>query len=349
MMLKKIAAMLAVVSAGLAVPALAQDKVEEIKISYQNAFWALPIHIATEKGWWAEIGLKPSFTVFPAGAPQVATLADKAWDVGGTGTVPAVLGAQRFQLLTIGLTNDESDANALMATPKAAEAMKKDPTAIKGQRILLTTNSTVDYAVQSCLRKWGMSKADVQMVNMGQAQIISALTSNNGEFGGLWAPNMYTFDQRGNGQVVCSGKDANAIIPGALVARNDFAKSRPDLVAKFLAVYSRAVKFQQENRAEAVKHLRTFFEKSGTLLDEKYLIREFETRPIYNLAEQIKIMSREGGQPSFTDKALSAISQFAKSVGTIPEAPDVNAFITDEYIRLVDKDPKLKEFANKAN
>ena len=31
-----------------------------IKISYQpSLYWALPFHIATEKGWWKEVGLAP--------------------------------------------------------------------------------------------------------------------------------------------------------------------------------------------------------------------------------------------------------------------------------------------------
>ena len=65
----------------------------EIKVSYQPAlYWALPFHIATEKGWWAEVGLKPVFSTFPAGVPQIAASASKSWDVGGTGSVPAVLG-----------------------------------------------------------------------------------------------------------------------------------------------------------------------------------------------------------------------------------------------------------------
>lgn len=349
MKLFKTMAAAAIAALGLAAPATAQQKIEEIKISYQNAFWALPIHIATEKNWWAEVGLKPTLTMFPAGAPQVATLADKAWDVGGTGSVPAVLGAQKFNLLTIGLTNDESAANALMATPAKADEIAKNPQALKGDKILLTTNSTVDYAIQSCLKKWGLSKADVQMVNMGQAQIISALTSNNGNFGGLWAPNMYTFDEKGQGKVVCSGKDAGAIVPGALVAREDFAKSRPDLVAKFLAVYTRAVAFEQANRGEAVKYLKGFFEKNGTILGEKYLNTEFETRPIYNLADQLKVMARDGGQASFVDKSMGAIAEFAKTIGAVPEAPDVKKFVNDEFIKMVEKDPALKAFATKAN
>jgi hypothetical protein len=35
--------------------------------------------------------------------------------------------------------------------------------------------------------------------------------------------------------------------------------------------------------------------------------------------------------------------------GTFPEAPAASKFITDEYMKMVDADPKLKAFANRAN
>jgi len=32
----------------------------EIKVSYQPAlYWSLPFYVASQKGWWAELGLKP--------------------------------------------------------------------------------------------------------------------------------------------------------------------------------------------------------------------------------------------------------------------------------------------------
>ncbi len=71
-------------------------------MSYQpSLYWALPFHYATVKGWWAQAGLNPNFSTFPAGAPQVAAAAARSWDVGGTGSVPAVLGAVRFNIMTI--------------------------------------------------------------------------------------------------------------------------------------------------------------------------------------------------------------------------------------------------------
>ena len=109
--------LLAAVACGLIAthaPAMAAETA--IGVSYQpSLYWALPFYIATEKHWWEELGLKPNFSTFPAGAPQVAAAQAKSWDVGGTGSVPAVLGAARFGIVTIGITNDESKANALMA------------------------------------------------------------------------------------------------------------------------------------------------------------------------------------------------------------------------------------------
>jgi hypothetical protein len=36
-----------------------------------------------------------------------------------------------------------------------------------------------------------------------------------------------------------------------------------------------------------------------------------------------------------------------KANGTFPEAPKPASFITDEYLKMVDRDPKLKAFANR--
>jgi ABC-type nitrate/sulfonate/bicarbonate transport system substrate-binding protein len=322
----------------------------EIKVSYQPAlYWSLPYYIASEKGWWAELGLKPVYSTFPAGVPQIAASAAKSWDVGGTGSVPAVLGAARYNLLTIGITNDESVGNALLASRAKADAFVKNPGSIKGQTIVLTANSTGDYAVQACLQKWGLKKADVSIKSMGQAEIISAMSSGNADLGGLWAPNIYTLEEKAGAKLICSGRDAGAIVPGAIIVRQEYAKEQPQNVARYLAVYLRAQKWSLANRKEAVAMMKKFYEQGGVTISEAAMNKEFDTRPVFDLAGQLKIMSRAGGGASDVDKWLTGIGEFMKANGTFPEAPATKSFVTDEYLRMVDKDPKLKEFANKAN
>ena len=329
--------------------AQAQQPLTEIKVSYQPAlYWALPFYIATEKGWWAEVGLKPVFSTFPAGVPQIAAAASKSWDVGGTGSVPAVLGHVRFGIKTIGVTNDESAGNALLVRKDVADKISKAPQSMKGQTIVLTANSTGDYAVQSCLKKYGLSKADVTIKNMGQAEIISAVSSNNADLAGVWAPNIYTLEEKAGAKLLCSGKDGGVVVPGALIARGDYAEQNPEAVAKFLAVYLRGWKWASTHKAEAIQMMKKFYEQGGVSISEASMKKEFDTRPTFDLATQLARMDRSRGN-SDMDAWFGQIAIFMRGTGAIQTVPQPTDFITDAYMKRVAADAKLREFANKSN
>jgi ABC-type nitrate/sulfonate/bicarbonate transport system substrate-binding protein len=340
-----IAAALWVASIG----AHAQTAPVEIKVSYQPAlYWALPFYVATEKNWWAEVGLSPVFSTFPAGVPQIAASASKSWDVGATGSVPAVLGHVRFGIKTIGITNDESAGNALLARKDVADKIARDPASIKGQTILLTANSTGDYAVQSCLKKYGLAKGDVTIKNMGQAEIISAVSSGNADLAGLWAPNIYTLEEKAGAKVLCSGKEGGVVVPGALIARGEYAEQNPEKVARFLAVYLRAWKWMSAHKPEALEMMKRFYAQGGVAVSDASMKKEFSTRPTFDLAQQLARMDRSRGN-SDVDTWFSQISIFMRGTGAIPNVPQSSEFITDAYLKTVMADPKLREFANRAN
>jgi NitT/TauT family transport system substrate-binding protein len=342
-MLRRLGIAIAVVGA-LAAPSAVQAQTK-IGVSYQPAlYWALPYYIATEKGWWKDVGLAAEFSVFPAGAPQVAAAQAKSWDVGGTGSVPAVLGAARFGLLTIGITNDESKANVMMVRGEKFAGVKADPKSLKGQRILLTANSTGDYAVRNCLSKYGVAFADVQFVNLGQAQIITAISSNNGDVVGVWAPNNYTLEEKVGAKTLCTGADAGAIVPGALIVRADYAKEQPKNVAAYLAVYLRGWGWAKANPQEARAMMKKFYAQGGVDVSDSAMDQEFAQRPVFLLNEQLRIMDRSKGA-SEVDRWLTDIGKFMVDVGTLPQAPDVKTFVTNDYMKMVAADPKLKAFA----
>lgn len=323
----------------------AQGNVVPINVSYQPAlYWAVPYYIATEKGWWQEAGLKPSFSTFASGAPQVAAGAAKSWDVGGIGSAPATLGAVRIGLLTIGITNDESAGNLIMARGDQADAILKNPASLKGKQLLLTTNSTGEYASLACLRKLGLGQADMQVVNLNQAEIISAFSSGTGLLAGVWAPNNYTLEQRMGAKTVCTGKDAGAVVPGTLVVRGEYAKEHPDLVARYLAVYLRSIAWQKKNPKETVELMKKFYSQGGVNLPEKYLQAEIDTRPTFTLPEQLAILDRGKG-PSQADQWYAKLGEYLRSTGTLAAAPDPKTFITDEFMKRVAADPKLRAFA----
>jgi sulfonate transport system substrate-binding protein len=319
----------------------------EVRISSQPALLgSVPFAVAEQKGWWKDVGLRVTVTNYPAGAPQIA--ASKTWDVGYMGSVPAVLGAVRHGLHTIAFSDDQSATNAIYVRGAQADALIQRPANLKGATIALTANSTVDLAARSCLQKFGLKTADVTTKAMGQADIVSGMNSGAIEVAALWAPNTYTVEENASAQYLCSGRDTATMIPGTLVARAEWAKENPELVARFLAVYLRAQRYLAANRQEALEIMKKHYEAGGVKISQRALARELDLRQTFDVASQMTLFRRAAG-PSQTDVAMNRIATFMKDVGTLkPEepVPDPKVYVTDAYMKLVDQNPPLKAFAN---
>ena len=214
----------------------------------------------------------------------------------------------------------------------------------KGKQVLITVNTTVDYVLQNCLKKWGIARTDLQVVNLAQAQIISGMSSGEGRMMGLWAPNNYTVEERLKAEPICSGKDAGAIVPSNIIARAEYMKENPDAVTKFLAVFLRGIAWTKANRAEAVKLMDKFYKEGGVTVSEAALNAEIHRRPTFTLDEQIKLFARAGG-PSTVDGWFKGLGDFLQSVGTLQAAPDVTSYLGDDMLKRIAADAKLRDFA----
>jgi NitT/TauT family transport system substrate-binding protein len=330
----------------LAAPRLARaQQLTRLNVSLQPALYSmLPLHLATEQGWWRAMGIEPNFSAFPAGPPQIAAAAAGTWDVGITGSAPGVLGAARFNIRTIAISNDESATNVLMVRAADAAAIRANPASLRGQRILITVNTTADYVLQNCLNRWNIPRADVQVVNLNQAQILSAFSTGEGRVAGLWAPNVYTAEERMNAVPLCSGSDADAIVPGNIIVREEFLRANPDMVARYLAVVLRGIAWIKANHDAAVQAMGRFYQAGGVTVSEAALRGEIARRPIFDLDEQLRLMDRSAG-PSQADRWYQGLSAFLAQVGTVQNPPPPSAYLTDEILRRIAADPRLRAFA----
>lgn len=339
-----LAATIAAASLAGSAPAEAQQ-LTRLNISMQPALYSMvPLHLATEQGWWRQMAIEPNFSSFPAGPPQIAAAAAGTWDVGITGSAPGVLGAARFNIRTIAISNDESATNVLMARRDQAEAIRANPASLRGQRVLITVNTTVDYVLQNCLRRWNLQRSDLQVVNLNQAQILSAFSTGEGRIAGLWAPNIYTAEERMNAVPLCSGSDAEAIVPGNVIVRDEFLRANPDMVARYLAVIMRGIAFMKANREQTIQAMSRFYQAGGVTVSEAALRAEIDRRPLFDLEEQLRLMSRASG-PSQADRWYEGLSAFLSQVGTVQNPPPPSAYLTDDVLRRIAADPRLRAFA----
>lgn len=336
-------------AAGMAVAALAapaqSQQLTRLNISLQPALYSMvPLHLATEQGWWRQMGIEPNFSSFPAGPPQIAAAAAGTWDVGITGSAPAVLGAARFNIRTIAISNDESATNTLMVRAADLAAIRANPASLRGQRVLITVNTTVDYVLQNCLRQWNLTRNDVQVVNLAQAQILSAFSTGEGRVAGLWAPNIYTAEERMNAVPLCSGSDANAIVPGNIIIRDEFLQRNPDMAARYLAVILRGIAWMKANPDQTVQVMSRFYQAGGVTVSEAALRAEIARRPLFDLNQQLALLSRASG-PSQADRWYEGLSAFLAQVGTVQNPPAPSAYITDAVLRRIAENPQLRAFA----
>jgi NitT/TauT family transport system substrate-binding protein len=183
---------------------------------------------------------------------------------------------------------------------------------------------------------------------MGQAEIISAVSSNNADLAGLWAPNIYTLEEKAGAKVLCSGKEGGVVVPGALIARGEYAEQNPENVAKFLAVYLRAWKWMGANKTESIAMMKKFYEQGGVSISDASMKKEFDTRPTFDLAQQLARMDRTRGN-SDADAWFSQIAIFMRGTGAIQTIPQPGDFISDSFMKRVQADAKLREFATRAN
>jgi ABC-type nitrate/sulfonate/bicarbonate transport system substrate-binding protein len=335
-------------AAALVSPLAAQAQTQpltRLNISMQPALYSMvPLHLATEQGWWRAMGIEPNFSSFPAGPPQIAAAAAGTWDVGITGSAPSTPGAARFNIRTIAISNDESATNVLMARRDQIEVIRANPASLRGQRVLITVNTTVDYVLQNCLRRWNLQRSDLQVVNLSQPQILSAFSTGEGRLAGLWAPNIYTAEERMNAVPLCSGTDAEAIVPGNVIVRDEFLTRNPDMVARYLAVVLRGIAWMKANPDQALQVMSRFYQAGGVTVSDAALRAEIDRRPLFGLEEQLRLLSRANG-PSQADRWYEGLSAFLAQVGTVQNPPAPAAYITDDVLRRIAADPRLRAFA----
>ena len=131
----------------------------------------------------------------------------------------------------------------------------------------------------------------------------------------VWAPNTYILELTIGAKIICTGRDVGLPITSNLFVLPSYAKDQPDVVAKFLAVYLRAVSWERKHPKETLQYLGEFFKSVGVNVPEQYLAREIKDRPAFMFAEQIKFFKAGADGKSDVQKWSDDVAEFMKTVG----------------------------------
>ncbi len=336
-------------------PSFAANKLVPLPTAWMDEHETFLIWYAKEKGWDKEAGLDIEILYFNSGMDILNALPAGTWKFAAMGGVPAVMGALRYNTTVIGIGNDESLTNAVMVRPDSPIAKVKgwnkdypdvlgSPETVKGKTFLTTTLSSAHYALTSWLKILGLKDSDVVIKNMDQPQALAAYDNNIGDGCSLWAPHCYVGTDKG-WKTAADVRMCKVAQPIVLLADTKYAKENPEIAAKFLSVYIRAIDALKAGKAEdfVADYQRFFLEWAGKNYTKELSLADITTHPVFNLDEQLAIFDNANG-PSQVQKWQSALAKFLADGGRInqDELKKIgdSAYCDGSYLRLV---PGLKK------
>lgn len=326
-----------------------------IRVSHQPEFETFLTYRAIQNGVDKEHGVDLELLYFDSGMPQIEALPAKQWDVGATGGVPALMAALRYDTYVIGIADDESMANVVMARADNPVFQNRGASSgfpeiygtaeqIKGKDVLATTVSSGHYALSSYLGALGLKDSDVNIMNLEQAQAVAAFDSGRGDFVALWAPFMYTGMQKG-WKIVASGDQVGANIPLVLVADKEFADKNPELVVKFLDIYFKEIDTIKKEGGKMGEEYQAFLKDwAGMEVSLENAVLDIDKHPVYDLEEQLALFDNSNG-PSEVERWMQGIADFFTIQGKFRAAERdkvmSSGFVTDKFLKMLAKERGL--------
>jgi sulfonate transport system substrate-binding protein len=226
----------------------------EIRLATQPIPQYAPIFVAKHKGFideeLARIGEKAvvKWSSFAAGPPINESFAAGQQDFGFLGDVPAIIGkAAGINTKIIALTSAGPTSLAVIVPTRSGIKSPKD---LKGKKIGVVKGSYAHHLLLLVLQKGGLTANDIELINLSQADIATAIIAGNIDAAAVWEPLLTKLTVQGSVRVLADG---TGIKKGVLViiGTNDFVTRNRAKTKALLRAYERGVVFIKAHPQEA--------------------------------------------------------------------------------------------------
>lgn len=239
-----------------AVPSPGVAASPELRIATQPIPQYAPIFVARHKKWveeeLAKTGAKAEikWSSFAAGPPINESFAAGQQDFGFLGDTPAIIGkAAGINTRIVALTSTGPSSLAVVVPARSKIASPRD---LKGKKVAVVKGSYAHHLLVLVLQQGGLTTGDIQLINLSQADIATAIASGDIDAAAVWEPLITKLESQGAVRVL---RDGTGIKKGALVivATDDYARKNREQAKAVLRAYQRGVAFIKANPAEAAR------------------------------------------------------------------------------------------------
>lgn len=198
---------------------------------------------------------KVSWYEFPAGPQLLEALAVGSLDFGLTGDSPPVFAqAAGKDLVYAGAEPSKPESSAILVAKDSPIRTLAD---LKGRKIALQKGSSSHYLLVRALEKAGLQWTDIQPIYLAPADARAAFERKSIDAWVIWDPFYAAIELAIQPRVLATGQGLSGNNSFYLASR-PFATQHPEVIGTLFEELSRADRFVQAHRAEAIKLIADF-------------------------------------------------------------------------------------------
>jgi NitT/TauT family transport system substrate-binding protein len=228
-------------------PSAAPEPIEKVNFGYIGDFNGTSLlAIADDQGLWAKYGLEATTSVFTNGPLQIQAIGTGDLDFGYIG--PGAFWLPASGQANIIMINTLGKADRVIAQPGINSIEE-----LRGKTVAIPEGTSGDMILTLALERAGMTKADLNIVTMDAATIVSAFSSKAVDGAGFWYPGIATIKQQVPDLVeLAKNVDFSDVMafPTAFVAGKDVDEGK---TLKVLRVLRDAVAFREANLDKTIE------------------------------------------------------------------------------------------------
>lgn len=220
---------------------------EPLRIGHSTWVGYGPFYIAQEKGYYTEEGLEVELSVIEDASARMAAMNAGHIEALATtiDTMPLYL-TPDIRMQYVFTLDDSTGGDGIVAN--------KDITSIeglRGKRVAFNAGTVSEFYITYLLGKAGMTVADIEHVNMDQADAGAAFVAERVDAAVTWEPWLSRARDTEHGHVLNDTSENPGLIVDVLLAPVEVIEARLDDFRALYRAWNRAVDFVKTNPDEA--------------------------------------------------------------------------------------------------
>lgn len=297
---------------------------EPLIIGYSNWAGWWPWAIAEEEGLFAANGANVELKWFDGYIESMEALA--AGQLDGNcqtlnDTISFAADAVNGEVAVV--VNDNSFGNDKIIVAEDINTVED----LKGRKVAVEEGVVDDFLLTLALEEKGMKRDDVEIVPLETGAAAAAFAAGKADAVGAFPPYWLTALEREGSKELITSAEFPGAIPDLLVVSQTVIDEQPEQVQALVNTWFSILEFMESSPQRADEIMA---KRAGVSTDELQLLKK-GTR-MFTLEENLEAFS-PGNTMKHMPFAAEQMADFMVKVGFIPEAPDLDKVLDDQFVQ----------------